>query len=314
MAERTVFRGRYLASVRDATLELFEVDGATVRRLGTGDAPAEIAAFTVAAHAPWVVGRDPEHRQVWSWCPGAAVRTLARRTGVNDHAIASFVEIGGESLLALSQGGRLRLSGRDGDERAVLTADRPVAWATHGFVSLPGDRVAVIGNIPAEPCDMVLVVPARELVAGSEALQRALAAALAAPGGPALHDRAISLVVGPGPDDAMVVLRDPEDEEPPDADADPDELPDSWGLRGLYLRSLGDRSIVERAPWDARFRKLAAIAATARVVAVEVDGGVAIRDRQSGAITHVAGAALDPAGARLAVPSGSGWQVRALLH
>jgi hypothetical protein len=122
-------------------------------------------------------------------------------------------------------------------------------------VALSGDRVAVIGNIPAEPCDMVLVLPVRELVAGPDALQRALAAALAAPGGPALHDRAISLVVGPGPDDAMVVLRDPEDEEPPDADADPDELPDTWGLRGFYLRSLGNRSIVERAPWDERFHK-----------------------------------------------------------
>jgi hypothetical protein len=64
---------------------------------------------------------------VWSWSPGAAAHTLARRTGVNDHAIASFVEIGGEPLLALSQGGRLRLGGRDGHERAVLTADRPVA-------------------------------------------------------------------------------------------------------------------------------------------------------------------------------------------
>lgn len=313
MHERVVFRGNFLAVARGARLELFEVAGDALRGIGAGDAPAEVAAFTVAGHAPWVVGRDPEHRQVWWWSPSSGARTIAHRTGARDHALGGVVEIGGASFVTVSQHGRLRLLRGDGSEAIALVTDRPVAWACHAFVPLAADRVAILGNVPGEPLDMVVVVKAGDLLAGQDAIQRALAAANASPGGPALHDQAVSIVVGPGPGETVVVLRDPELEEEPDDDADPDELPDTWGLRGVYLRDLNTSAIVERAPWDVPFHKLAAIAATARVVAVEVPGGVVVRDRVTGAVEQVAGAALDPSGARLAIPDGRGaWQLRAL--
>lgn len=57
--------------------------------------------------------------------------------------------------------------------------------------------------------------------------------------------------------------------------------------------------------------KLAAGAATARGLAVEVSGGVDVRDRATGAVERVPGDALDALDARLAIPDGSRWRVRA---
>jgi len=311
-AERTAFRGDHLAHSRGARLELFVVDGDALRSLGAGDAPTEVAALTVAAHAPWVVGRDPGHLQVWQWTPERGAHTLARRTGTRDHAIGSLVEIGGETFAGLSQNGRLRLLRADGTEASTLASDRPLPWATHAFVPLAGERVAMLGNVHGEPCDMLVVLPARDLLAGPDAIQRALVAANAARAGSSPHDCAISLVVGPGPGDTMVVLRDPEDEEAADPDDDPDDLPDTWGLRGVYLRDLTTGALVQRASWDLPFHKLTSITATPRVIAAETSDGVAIRDRATGAVEHVARAALDPLGARLAIPERGTWRLRAL--
>ena len=312
MAEHAVFRGNYLAVAHGLRLALFEVTGDRLCSAGDGDAPADVAALAVAPHMPWVVGRDAEHRHVWWWRPGDDARILARHDGARDHAIGSFVEIAGESFVALSQGGRLRLLRGDGSEAAALAIDRPISWACHTFVQLPAGRVAIVGNIAGEPTDMVIIVPARALLAGSDAIQRALAATRALDG-TFVHDRAIALIVGPGPGETMVALRDPEDEEPPpDADDEADEYPDVWGLRGIYLRDLTSRALVELTAWDVRFAKLAAVCATARVIAVETRGGVDVRDRATGAIDHVAGAVLDPLGSRLAIPADSGWRLRAL--
>ena len=312
MVERVVFHGNHLAVARGARLALFEVAGDAMRAVGDGEAPADIAALCVAPHMPWVVGRDAEHRQVWWWRPGDGARVLARGTGSQDHAIGSIVEIAGESFVALSQSGRLRLVRSDGSEAAALAIDRPIRWACHTFVPLPGERIAVVGNVTDEPTDMVFVVPARTLLSGTDAIQRALVA-IRAHDPTICHDHAIQVVAGPGPGDTLVVLRDPEDEEPPpDADDEADEYPDTWGLRGAYLRDLTSGAMIERTPWDVRFAKLAAVAATARVLAVEVPGGVDVRDRATGAVEHVPGAALDALGARLAVPDGSSSPVRAL--
>jgi hypothetical protein len=312
VAERAVFRGDHLAVARGAQLALFEVAGDRLRRVSEGSAPADVAALAVAPHAPWVVGRDAEHRQVWWWRPGDGARILAQPTGARDHAIGSLVEIAGESFVALSQGGRLRLLRGDGGEAAALAIDQPTRWACHAFVQLPGGRVAILGNIAGEPTDMVLVVPARALLAGPDTIQRALASTRALDGA-LVHDRAIALVVGPGPGETMVALRDPEDEEPPpDASDEADEYPDVWGLRGAYLRDLTSRALIEPTAWDVRFAKLAAVCATARVIAVETGGGVDVRDRATGAVDHVAGAVLDPLGARLAIPDDRGWGLRVL--
>ena len=287
MAERVVFHGNHLAVARGARLVLFEVAGDALRSVGDGEAPAEIAAMCVAPHMPWVVGRDAEHHQVWWWRQGDGARVLARRIGAQDHAIGSIVEIAGESFVALSQSGRLQLVRGDGTEAAALAIDRPIRWACHTFVSLPGGRIAVLGNIADEPTDMVFVLPASTLLSGPDAIQCALVAIRA--NDPTIsHDRAIQLVAGPGPGDTLVVLRDPEDEEPPpEADDEDEEYPDTWGLRGAYLRDLTSGAMVERAPWDVRFAKLAAVAATARVIAVEVSGGVDVRDRTTGGVEHV---------------------------
>lgn len=312
MAERVVFHGDHLAVASGAHLALFEVAGEALRSVGEGEAPADVAALCVAPHAPWVVGRDPEHRQVWWWRPGHGARVLAHRTAARDHAIGSIVEIAGESLVALSQSGRLRLVRGDGSEAAALAIDRPIRWACHAFVPLPGGRIAVVGNLVDEPTDLVFVMPGRALLSGADALQRALVA-IRAHDPTICQDRTLRVVAGPGPGDTLVVLRNPEDEEPPpDASDEADEYPDTWGLRGAYLRDLTTGAMVARMPWDVRFAKLAAVAATARVVAVEVPGGVDVRDRATGAVEHVPGAALDALGARLAVPDGSGWRVHAL--
>jgi hypothetical protein len=307
-----VFRGNYLAVAHGQRLALFEVTGDRLCSAGDGDAPADVAALAVSPHMPWVVGRDADHRHVWWWRPGGDTRVLARHTGARDHAIGSFVEIADESFIALSQGGRLRLLRGDGSEAAALAIDRPVSFACHGFVQLPGGRVAIVGNIAGEPTDMVLVVSARALLAGPDAVQRALAATRVVDG-PLVHDRAIALIVGPGPGETMVALRDPEDEEPPpDADDDAAEYPDVWGLRGTYLRDLTSRALVERAAWDVQFAKLAAVCATARVIAVETRGGVDVRDRATCAVNHLAGAVLDPLGSRLAIPADGGWRLHPL--
>jgi hypothetical protein len=171
----------------------------------------------------------------------------------------------------------------------------------------------MLGNVQADPSDQVLVLPARDLLADRDAIQRALATASASRTTARLHDRAMSLVVGPGPGETMVVLRDPDQDEEPDPDAEPDELPDTWGLRGVYLRDLATCALIERAEWDVPFAKLTAIAATPSVIAVEVASGVAVRDRRTGEVKHIAGAALDPLGARLALPKERGvWRVRPL--
>jgi hypothetical protein len=312
VVERVVFRGKHLAVARGARLELFEVAGEMLHGVGGGEAPGDIAALCVAPHAPWVVGRDAEHRQVWWWRQDDGVRILARPAAARDHAIGSLVEIDGESFVALSQSGRLRLVRSDGTEAAALVIDRPIRWACHGFALLPGGRVAVLGNIADEPTDLVFVLPARTLLSGPDAIQRTLVA-IRAHDPTVSHDRALTLVAGPGPGDTLVVLRNPEAEEPPpDPDDEADEYPDTWGLRGAYLRDLTSGAMVDRTPWDVRFAKLAAAAATARVLAVEVPGGVDVRDRATGAVEHVLGAALDALGARLAIPEGSSWRVRAL--
>jgi hypothetical protein len=146
VVERVVFCGKHLAVVRGARLELFEVAGEMVHSVVGGEAPGDIAALCVAPHAPWVVGRDAEHRQVWWWRQGDGTRILARSVGARDHAIGSLVEIYGEAFVVLSQFGRLRLVRSDGSDAAALAIDRPIRWACHGFAPLRGGRVAVLGN------------------------------------------------------------------------------------------------------------------------------------------------------------------------
>jgi hypothetical protein len=163
---------------------------------------------------------------------------------------------------------------------------------------LSSTHVAITGNLFSDPADMVITVAFDDLLVRPDAVQAAIA------NGYPVHDRAMKVVVGPGPSGTAVVMRDPEAEEPPESD---DDLPDTWGLRGYYLRRLSDGALIDRASYAETFDKDATIVATDRSIAIEVPDGVDLLARSGLPMRRIRGcrAAVDPVNARIGMLDGN---------
>jgi hypothetical protein len=246
---------------------------------------------------------DSGHEHALRWRPGRAPEELAVRRGVRDAFTCDVLSIDGEALFLVNQGGRLRGRRGDGTTRFDANLSTPHAYDCHRVVALPGQRGAIVGALFGDPHALILTVAAAELLADPDAVQRAIETA------PPVHDFALHLAIGPAPDLAAVVARDPEDEEPPE-DAD-DETHDLWGHRGFYLRDLASGAVVQRIAYAGPIASGATMVATARSVAIEVRGGVDVVDRDSAQVDRIAGpAAIDPVDARVAAlaPDGT-WTI-----
>jgi hypothetical protein len=100
-------------------------------------------------------------------------------------------------------------------------------------------------------------------------------------------DYAYRLAAGPAGRDAMVAFRDPEEDEEPDDDS-PTPTGDLENFRGLYVRRLADRRLVERVARDLPIESGAPIYATDQVIAVGGPGRIDLVPRAAvGAVPSV---------------------------
>jgi hypothetical protein len=303
---RLLFRGPHLVHVRATAAELFEVEHERLRPIATIDLTQLPSALELSSRSPSLCWRTADHDSCWIWEPHSGARRIAARQG-RDLLSVGFIETASQTLLAIATGAELRILDTNDSLLNTVELRRPHAWNCHRFTALPGARVAITGNLFSDPLDMVLTIDERDLLSDRDALQRAIET------GRQLHDRAEKLVVGSGPGETAIAMRDPADEEPAE-DRDEDTA-DVWGLRGYYLRRLSDSELITTGSYRGEFDKRATIAANDRVVALEVPGGVDVIDRRDQSVRRIGGGlvALDPVNFRVGVLGDDGsWRVEDL--
>jgi hypothetical protein len=295
-----------VVQVNDVRVEVFAASETRLTPISTIVLPQIAGAVDVSAKVPWIVGRDAQHEECWAWRPETGYTVIGRREGTSELVVAGFIEAPDQTLLAVAKGPELQIFDGVGRLVNVLEVGRPHAWRCHRFTAISNTHVSITGNLFSDPSDMIITVTLADLLSVRSAVQTALE------NGCAIHDRAMKLVVGRGPAGTAVVIRDPEDEEPAD---DNDELPDTWGLRGYYMRQLSSGVLSERAAYDGAFSKDATLVATDRSIAIEVPGGVDIIERPGVGLRTVRDgvAAVDPVGARIgSLDRGGRWTVEQL--
>jgi hypothetical protein len=206
---------------------------------------------------------------------------------------------GAPLLLAAHKKGELH--GYDLAKRAPIfwvNAGAPLSFRVEATVALAGDRLAILGHHFSDTLDTLAVVPTADLAGNPEALETALIERTG------IRDSAVRLAAGPC-GDAIVVFRDPENNE--DRDPDDDDPPGELeGFRGVYLRALAGGALVGRIDHDAPIETGARIGGNARWLAVECPTRVDIIDRATSAVHALTGdaVALDPHRLRIARATG----------
>ncbi len=261
------------------------------------DVPIQWIKVSPHGDAALIYGTRPgtSNAGLWCWREGFGIDLVANASGSRDAFGYGFVRAGASVFTVLSQGGLLRAMSRDGRERFTANLRSPHAVHAHSFVTLPNDRVAIVGFFFADYCDVAVTVDLKTLMEDKDAVQNAIVTK--AP----VWDRAVDLAMGPCEPDAAVIWRNPEDEEIPEDEEDLDDLGDVGDFTGLYVRDLDTGALVERHPYSGRPRGGELIAATIDRIAVQVNGGIDVIHRKTGAIREIPSAILDAYGMRVAL-------------
>ncbi len=272
------------------------------------DVPIQWIKVSPHGDAALIYGTRPgtSNAGLWRWREGIGIDLVANASGSRDAFGYGFIRAGASVFTVLSQGGLLRAISSDGRDQFIANLRSPHAVHAHGFVTLPNDRVAIVGFFFADYCDMAVTVDLNVLMEDKNAVQNAIATK--AP----VWDRAVDLAVGPCEPDAAVIWRNPEDEEIPEDEEDLDDLGDVGNFTGLYIRDLDTGALVERHPYSGRPRGGELIAATADRIAVQVSGGIDVIHRKTGAIREMPSAILDASGMRVALVGSNGLGVEIL--
>jgi hypothetical protein len=260
------------------------------------DLPAAVERLEVAPDGRSVLVWSARARQLWRWAEGEGHRLIAQHRKRNPFG-AGFLAIGPEVLTVLGQDGVLRGIAAGGEERFLADLVSRFAFTMHGLVRLSPGHLALFGHEADDYHDAVATVPVEQLLTDRAAVQEALR--LRRP----VYDRAVRNAIGPcrAAAPAAVVYRDPEDEEVPEDEEEREELGDVGNFTGVYVRDLGTGALVERLSYRGGARGVRA-AASERLAAFDVVGGIDVVTRGSGEIHEIraAAATLDPDGMRAA--------------
>jgi hypothetical protein len=272
--------------------------------LSTGVGPLALSASGrfLMAHS-----ETSDHAAVHDLDAGVVILELVGRPGVTGSVVAALTQTEDRELVLVSTAaGELRGHELPGG-RPVLAADaRPYAF--EHLVAVGGGGVVIaLGHYPTEGRDSLLTLPVAVLLADARTAQRVVAERLG------IDDYAYVLAAGPCGPDAVVIYRDPEDEEQPD-DEGPDEVPasrpDVYGFRGFYVRRLADGALLGRVPAAVAITTGAELFATSSAVVVGHADRVEVFDRRQPAAPPVVlpGSAhgLDPEGGRIATAKSDG--------
>jgi hypothetical protein len=238
--------------------------------------------------------------RIWRWRDGVGLDRFVKASDISDKLGCGFINVGAAIVTLVSK--QETLNGLGVDDRVLFTSNlsSPESFAPRSFSQLPGDRLALTGSFFSDPYNVVVTVRLDDLFRDPDAVQKAIDR------NAAVYDRAIRVAAGPCDPNAAVVLRDPEDREIPDEDAEEDEdRSDVENFAGVYIRELDTRRLLERYEYTGRAFTGTAIIATGDWIAVQVAGGVDLIRRGIGAPRHVPGAILDAWGSQLAIVAGS---------
>ena len=161
-------------------------------------------------------------------------------------------------------------------------------------VELPGGRLALHGNEPDDPFEVIVTVVIDRLARDPEAVHVALTTL--AP----VWDRSIDLAIGPGPGTTAVVFRNPDGEEEPDDEDDDRTGGDVVAFTGFYLRDLDSGALVQRVPFTGKVGAL--LHASERAILAFAGRTLVSIDRATATATAIGGAAatFDPATGHIA--------------
>ncbi len=281
-------RGNLVARIDGDAVEFDELLGDTMRVVDRVELDAPIAWIELAPDGSGALLRDPGARRAWWWRRGRGTEPLVTSSGPRDPFGCGYVTVEGVSIVLIAHGGLLRGLDASGDVRFEAALGPPRPFRPSVFVELPGGRLALLGEQPGDPFDMVATVKVERLVSDPRAVETALTTL--AP----VWDRTAELAVGPGPGMTALVYRNPNGEEEADDDEDEGDYVggDVVAFTGFYLRDLDSGALVQRLPFDRPIRGRTMIRADERAILAFAAEHLLEVDRVTGAVREIAGTAV----------------------
>jgi hypothetical protein len=254
-----------------ATLYLVQLSGtvaAVVQQWTLDEAPRAVA---VSPSREYILAVDTRHVRVWK--RGDARPSLELEASADARMGASFGRSNGVDVL-VHEPEPAQLELRELPPGTVAFSGRTETFRIESAVAVfGGTHVALTGYFRGEGKDSLAVVPLTELAQPAEILFRRFREKRP------IADYAYRLAVGPCGNDALVIFRDPEDDEVPDEDdnneVDTTAKADVRGLRGFYVRA-ADGSLRTKLDWDGGMKSHARLAATRSWIAAERDAQIAL--------------------------------------
>lgn len=294
-----------LALATGVTLQVVELPGTSATRVFTLALGSEPKSLRMSLSGSHVLSIDSERLRVWSRSENTPMfeRPIdLAKTSVG----ALFARLGDREIL-LYEPAQAQLEAYD-----LASGDKIFHGATETFlaasaISIAGEtQVALIGYFRGEGKDSLSVVPTHELTEPAHVLFNRFRKKRA------IGDYAYRLAVGPCGLDAIVVFRDPEDDEDPDDDdesvADTSAHADVRGLHGFYVRRL-DGTLITKRPWDGPVRSNAQLAATSTWIAASCGdqiGLVPIEQTSTSTLIDARWLSGSPDGSRVLIQNAKG--------
>ena len=206
------------------------------------------------------------------------VLDIAGSPGRTGSAVVALASAGDrEYVLVSTASGELRAHELPEGAPVVEVSTPPFVFE-HFVPVAGGETVIALGHYLSEGRDSLLTFAMSSLLSDPGIVERVVAGHLG------IDDYAYALAAGPCARDAVVIYRDPEDEEQPsepdeDEDAPPDRR-DVYGFHGFYLRRLADAALLDRVEAGMGIATGTEVFATGSTIVVRRRDRVEILDRR----------------------------------
>lgn len=258
---------RLAVVVGERLLVLSGLDGKTPAVVFSRDLAWPLARVALSSSLRYLllVSATRSELEMWDLAKDRVAAHVTAPPGERQMYASAIVSSSDQDVLLVSRE-RMVLEGYflpDMQRRLRADCTSPVAFVFTGLVPMrDADTVVALGYHFSEGKDSLLTLSLRAM------LQDAQAAAREAVERKRVNDYAYRLAAGVCGIDAVVIFRDPEEDESPDEKEDAAGNTDIWSVRGLYARRLADNKLLERIDYDAPIETGAPIFATDTVVVV----------------------------------------------
>jgi len=235
--------GRLAVATADRKLQVVAVATDTPQVVYQRPLPWNVEALSLSPSGRHLLLRHQQGTRltVWDLEGGLPALDLGSEQARPQSVVGSFVRsAGNELLLASSRPGELEgyeLIGR----QPVLYSDcrAPLAFRFHvpGVLLGDGDSLCIIGYLYSDGMDTLVMVSLRDLMTSGRVLLEELKAPRR------IHDRAYRLAAGPCGQDAVILFRDPEEDEMPEPGEQLADASEVYNFRGFYVRRLADGTL-----------------------------------------------------------------------